>query len=210
MHDMPKTGEQAQQGFAILSALICSVTRTVHLLSRWPGSCGMWHFGVFFVIGFVIQLIYYQMNVEASGRFDAIDDRVLIFGSLGLLALHNLAGCFYWNKGERIHSWSPGVGILYRLMPKSDPVFVAILSDVVVAAALAAICYLFGCPILGSWYLSMIFWCLVNHALLSARHHFQMQRLQDAQIEQQYWADEVENQRVWAQIQRERWGDRYE
>lgn len=210
MDDMPKPGEQAQQGFAVVSSLICSVTRTVHLFSRWPGSCGMWHFGFFYLIGFVIQLLYYQMNVEATGQFDAIDDRLLVFGSLGLLMSHNIASWYYWSKGHRGHSWSPGVGVLFKWMPNSDPIFVAVLSDVVVAASLGGFCYLIGCPILGSWYLCTIFWCVISHALLGLRHSFQMQRLQDAQVEQKSWANEVEQHRVWAQMQRERWGDRHQ
>jgi len=210
MHETQKSGEQTQQGFAIVAALICSVTRTVHLFSRWPGSCGTWHFGIFFFIGFAIQLLYYQMNVEASGHFDAIDDRIMIFGSLGLLLLHNLAGWFSWFKGQRNHSWSQGVGILCRLMPNSDEVSVTLLSDLLACASLATICHWIDCPILSSWYVCMIFWCLVNHAMVSFRHGFQMQRLQDAQIEQQYWSSEVEQQRVWAQMQRDRWGDRYQ
>lgn len=210
MHEMKDTNQDMQNGFAIVAALIFSVTRTVHLFSRWPGSCGMWHFGVFFVIGFVIQLFFYQMNVEATGQFDAIDERILIFGSLGLLGFHNLAGWWYWFKGHRGHSWSSGVGILYRLMPKLDETTVTIISDLVVAVWLAATLYLFECPILASWYFSMIFWCLIAHGIQSMRHGIQMQRLQDAQIEQRGWSNEVAKQRQRAEMQRERWGDRHQ
>ncbi|MEZ6098153.1 MAG: hypothetical protein R3E01_04205 [Pirellulaceae bacterium] len=209
MHEQNDSSPNMQQGLAIFSALTCSVTRTVHLLSRWPGSCGMWHFGFFLMVGFVIQLFYYQMNVEATGQFNPIVDWVLIIGTIGLAICHNLASWYYWFQGFRNHSWSPGVGILGRLMPESDPQFVAMASDLVVCLALAITCLFFGCTILANWYLYMIFWCLIDHALTSFGQRMQIQRLQDAQIEQQYWADAVENQRRRAEMQRERWGNRF-
>jgi hypothetical protein len=94
-------------------------------------------------------------------------------------------------------------------MPKSDEVFVALASDLFVASLLGTIFYRANCPILAGWYFSMIFWCIISHCLLSMRHWLQMQRLQDAQIEQKAWAHEVEEHRRWSQMQRERWGDRH-
>lgn len=211
MHENMKNHQQElQNGWALVMVLIFSVTRTVQLFSRVPGTCGMWHFGVIYVLGFVIQLLYYQMNVEASGQLDAIPDAVFIFGNLGVLMFHNLAGWWRWSKGYRCHSWCSGLGVLHRFMPRSSDTAVAVISDILVAALLSGICYLFACPILSGWYLSMIGWCLLAQGVLAARKSFQLQRLDDAQFESDAWSADLRERQYWAEMQRERWGDRYE
>ena len=189
--------------------LIFGVTRTVQLFSRVPGTTGSWFFGMAFWIGFGIQLFYYQVNVQSSGQFDAIPDRLFVYAIIGWLILHAVCRSHNRSKGMRCHSFSPGLGIFYRWLPNTPEHRIGLISDMATAALLGALGYFFGCPILGSWYLSMTIWLLMAQGCLHARDRYRTQRMDDARIETDAWTRQLQEQRQWVEQQKERWGDRY-
>lgn len=201
--------EQLQGGVGLAIFAIFSVTRSVQLFSRLPGTTGPWFFGVFFWIGLFIQLWYYQANVQASGRFDAIPDMLIIYLQFAWLVVHWGWRKWTWLKGYRLHSYEPGLGVLHRVLPTWPAEWMGLASDIFVAAALGGICYLANCPILGSWYLAMIPWLLIAQAVIQGRDYMRMQRMDDARIESDEWTRRLREQHHWAEMQRERWGDRH-
>lgn len=206
----PNPDEELRGGVALAIFLIFSVTRSVQLFSRVPGTTGPWFFGITFWIGLAIQLYYYQANVEASGRFDAIPEQLLIATQFGWLVVHWMVRAKNRFQGVRLHSYEPGLGVMNRLLPNWHLDWMGVTSDIAVAAVLGGTCMLLDCPILGSWYFAMIPWLLIGQAFIYGRDSLRVQRMEDAQIEADVWSQRFRERQNWMDIQRERWGNRHQ
>lgn len=206
----PDPDEQLKGGVSLVIFMIFSVTRSVQLFSRLPGTTGPWFFGITFWIGLAFQLYYYQANVEASGRFDAIPDMLIIYPQIAWLVVHWAMRQLTRLKGYRHHSYEPGLGVLHRILPNWQADWMGLASDIVVALSMGGICYLLDCPILGIWFLAMIPWLLLAFALIQGRDNIRMQRMDDARIEADDWSQRIRDRQHWADMQRERWGDRHQ
>ena len=195
-----------QTGFTVMVSTIFAVIRTVQIFSRIPGTTGGAFFGIYLVIGWVIQLFYVQMNIEASGRMDAMPELLWFWGPFAWLVVHRC--CYFRNRfrGRVVHSASEGIGILYRWLPAWSVGSVGLASDILVALVMGLIFHLTDNPILGSWYIAMIVWLIVAHAITLGWMHMQMERFDDAQIESEAWNTRLQERRRWLAGQRERWG----
>lgn len=208
-HKAETPQEPFQDGYAMLMCLLFAVTKTVQLFSRRPGTTGTWFFGFVFWIGFGIQLLYYQANVEATGRFDAVPEKAFLLIHIGWFLFHRVRRFFEPRRRGRVHSYDPGVGILRNAFPNWSLGAANFASDAIVSGLMFLACFYGGCPILAGWYFYMPIWLLLEGACSQFRLDYQRQRLDDAQVEADAWTKMLHESQHWQEQYRDRWGDRY-
>lgn len=192
MEKPQETSKDLKAGMDLVMLLIFSVTRSVTLYSRMLGSTGPYYFLIYW-IGVLIQAYYCHVNVIASGRMDAMPFSALLLINFAWLMIHIVKGRFNAQNGERLHSFDPGIGVLaaYSWTRSWRGWQVNVVSDIVTALNLGGFFFLTGSPVLGSWYVAMIVWILIEHLFLYARDTLQMQRMHNAKIETQHLSDRL-------------------
>ncbi|MCA9217974.1 MAG: hypothetical protein KDB27_33115 [Planctomycetales bacterium] len=179
-------------GITLALMIVFSLTRTVQLFSRLPGTVGPWFLSVFYIVGLSIQLYYCEMKAATTGVLDLVPTTLFLSVCILWHFVHGVFRRLAVAKGAVFHSYEPGLGVLCYLYHGWKLWQIGLISDLAVASTLSFVFYVLRCPHLSSWYLSMIPWLLVGQAYLFVRERFERQTVNDAQIESQ-----IQSQKLW-------------
>lgn len=189
--DKPESLSNISDGVNLGLMLVFSVSRTVQIWSRVPGSTGAWFYGWMILVGLGIQAWYYHANLEARQTMDLLGWEAMAWLSLMWFGVHGVVRSIHLARGLRFHSYDPGQGILHRLMPGWSFAASGLTSDLAVSVALSSGLWLIACPILSSWYAGMCFWLVIGHVWLVARDARRRQLWHDARIDADDWSQQI-------------------
>ncbi len=178
-------------GMTLALTVVFSVSRSVQIWSRVPGSTGSWFYGWMFVVGLGINVWYYQANVQACQARDFIGLAYVAEASIAWFGVHGIVRLFNNRGTVPSHSYEPGVGILFWLMPALSASTVAIVSDLCVALLLGCVLSLLGSPIQAGWYFAMCFWLSLGHLWIKSRDARNCRVWRDTQYEAEYMSQKI-------------------
>lgn len=178
-------------GLNLVLGTLFSISRTVQIWSRMPGTTGTWFFGFYYFVGSLMQTWYCRVNEETLGRTDLVSQSSIMGLSLIWFSIHGVIRGGQFLRGTRFHSFDPGVGILSLLNPKWNANTVSLASDLLVATALSLFLWLLRSPILSGWYASLCVWLVLAHCWILARDTRRMQAWTNSEQEAAYWSEQL-------------------
>ncbi len=180
-----------KDGMIVGLTIIFSLSRTVQIWSRLPGTTGDWFYGWMFAVGIAISAWYYELNVQASQAIDFIEWRAMAILSGMWFGVHGVVRAIRQLQGVRFHSYEPGVGVLDRFLSRIAPQYAGVISDIATAFALGVVFRCMGCPIQSGWYFAMCFWIAIGNAWIVARDSRRKQMWVDSQVEATEWSHRI-------------------
>lgn len=170
-----------------------SVTTTVQLWSRLPGSTGRRFYGFYLLAGTVLQILYVQFNTQATGKPDWVSLYITIGISLCWFSIHCLRQNYQRFRGICKHSHDPGTGILTRIYPSLPANHCTFISDITAAIGIGLFLHAAASPHLANWFFYIVVPSLIVAQLwASARLRYQRQRFIDANEEADYYTGTIQ------------------
>lgn len=170
-----------------------SVNRQVQVWSHLPGSCGAWYLGWTFLAGSGIAGLYYTFCVAASGTFDAIPFAAVACASWIWAGVHQIASALASVRGEKSHSYEPGIAYLQRFFPEGHVPTVTLVADLLLSMNFSFVFWLCESPIQSSFYGWLCLWLIVAHVWIEFSHARRLTNWQDSQLETERFSEQIGN-----------------
>lgn len=180
-----KSARNGIGGFLIAGLTVC---RTLQVLSRVPGSSGL-YLNLAWVAGATIQGFYLYGHVQKYGRLDAISFEAFL-----------ILQYFWWLADVAVRVWFSrkraasgrlyqGRGVFFGHWMRDDVAGLA--SDLVVGLGLILFFRLFACPTLANWYSVILGWTVFCQGFMFARELWIRLRIRAARRRAAYWQKDV-------------------